>query len=67
MELFCILLHCNFYKQEWSVAPSIFNIKARGLAHCLRWKKLSGDEVYWLYFNGSMTLSDGRARIKYFF
>ena len=31
----CILLHCDFYKQEWSAAPSIFNIKARGLAHCL--------------------------------
>ena len=25
----------RFIRQEWSVAPSIFNIKARGLAHCL--------------------------------
>ena len=30
----------NFLK-ELSVAPSIFNIKARGLAHCLHWMKLS--------------------------
>ena len=25
----------QFIRQEWSIAPSIFNIKARGLAHCL--------------------------------
>ena len=31
----------RFIRQEWSVAPSIFNIKARGLAHCLYWIKLS--------------------------
>ena len=24
----------RFIRQEWSVAPSIFNIKARGSAHC---------------------------------
>ena len=27
--------------KEWSLALSIFNIKARGLAHCLHWMKLS--------------------------
>ena len=31
----------RFIRQKWSVAPSIFNIKARGLAHCLHWIKLS--------------------------
>ena len=31
----------RFSRQEWSVAPSIFNIKARRLAHCLLWVKLS--------------------------
>ena len=25
----------QFFRQEWSVAPSIFNIHARGLAHCI--------------------------------
>ena len=31
----------------WSVAPLIFNTKARGLAHCLLWVKLLGlDEAY---------------------
>ena len=25
----------RLFRQEWSVSPSIFNIKARGLAHCL--------------------------------
>ena len=30
----------NFLR-ELSLAPSIFNIKARGLAHCLHWMKLS--------------------------
>ena len=52
MELFCIfLLHCDFNKQEWSVAPSIFNIKARGLAHCVLWVKLSLYEVYDVLFH----------------
>ena len=36
----------RFIRQEWSVAPSIFNIKARGLAHCLYWIKLGLNEVY---------------------
>ena len=41
----------QFFKQEWSVAPSIFNIKAQGLlAYCLLWMKLSQDEVYAIYF-----------------
>ena len=31
----------QFIRQERSVAPSIFNIKAQGLAHCLLWVKLS--------------------------
>ena len=31
----------NCFLKEWSLAPSIFNIKARGLAHCLHWIKLS--------------------------
>ena len=31
----------RFSRQEWSiVAPSMFNIKARGLAHCLLWIQL---------------------------
>ena len=67
MELFCILLHCDFYKQEWSAAPSIFNIKAQGLAHCLYQLKLSLDEVYKVRFHAIQTVSDGRARIKYFY
>ena len=25
----------RFSRQDWSVAPSIFNIKEQGLAHCL--------------------------------
>ena len=25
----------QFSRQEWSVAPSVFNIKVQGLAHCL--------------------------------
>ena len=34
----------------WSLAPSIFNIKApQGLAHCLHWMKLSENEVYEVY------------------
>ena len=28
------------FLKEWSLAPSIFNIKAQGLAHCLHWIKL---------------------------
>ena len=60
MELFCILLHCDFYKQEWSVAPSIFNIKARGLAHCLYWVKLSLDEVYEVVFHAVRTSNNDR-------
>ena len=32
------------------VAPSIFNIKARGLAHCLHWMKLNYYEVYEVHF-----------------
>ena len=27
----------QFIRQEWSVAPSIFNIKAWGLAQCILW------------------------------
>ena len=36
----------QFSKHEWSVAPSIFNIKARGTAHCLYLLKLILNEVY---------------------
>ena len=43
-------LHQNIL-MEWSVAPSIFNIKAQGLAHCLYWMKLSNCGVYEVYFN----------------
>ena len=39
------------FLKEWSRAPSIFNIEAQGLAHCLYWMKLSHNEVYWVYFN----------------
>ena len=67
MKLFCILLHCDFYKQEWSTAPSIFNIKARGLAHCLYQLKLSLNEIYEVCFRAIQTVSDGRACKKYFF
>ena len=31
----------QLFKQEWSVAPSTFNIKAQELARCLLWMKLS--------------------------
>ena len=31
----------EMFLKEWSLAPSIFNIKERGLAHCLHWIKLS--------------------------
>ena len=41
----------RFIRQEWSVAPSIFNIKAQGLTHCLLWIKLGLDEVYQVGFN----------------
>ena len=30
----------RFIRQEWSVAPSMFNIRAQDLAHCLLWIKL---------------------------
>ena len=33
------------FLEEWSLAPSIFNIKARGLAHCLHWIKLSNHDI----------------------
>jgi len=36
---------------EWSLAPSIFNIKAQGLTHCLYWMNLSRHKVYDVYFN----------------
>ena len=29
----------QFSRQEWSVAPLIFNIKEWGLAHCIPWAK----------------------------
>ena len=51
----------RFIRQEWSVAPSIFNIKARGLAHCLYQLKLSLDKVYEVYFHAIQTVSNGRA------
>ena len=35
------LVPLQFSRQEWAVAPSIFNIKVRELAHCLYWLKLS--------------------------
>ena len=57
----------RFIRQERSVAPSISNIKARGLAHCLYSLKLSLYKVYWLYFNDNMALSDGRTCKNYFF
>ena len=31
----------QFFRHERSVAPSIFNIKERGLAQCILWLKLS--------------------------
>ena len=48
------------------MAPSIFNIKAQGLAQCILWSKLSQDEVYAVCFEALMALSDGRACKKYF-
>ena len=41
----------QFTRKEWSVAPSIFNIKAQGLAHCLYSLKLILDEVYEVCFH----------------
>ena len=49
------VINCNYacffhsfrpFCQKRSIAPSIFNIKARGLAHCVLWVKLGLDEVY---------------------
>ena len=37
----CKLFAFCFTAIFWSGTPSIFNIKAQGLAHCLRWIKLS--------------------------
>ena len=56
----------RFIRQEWSVAQSIFNIKARGLAHCLLWVKLGKNDPYGVDFNDNMALSDGRTCKKYF-
>ena len=36
----------QFSRQEWSVAPSIFNNKLQELAHCILWVKLSQQELY---------------------
>ena len=36
----------QFFLKEWSLALSIFNIKARGMAHCLHWMKLGWNKVY---------------------
>ena len=36
MYLLCIMINYDLFRLEWSVAPSIFNIKAQGLAHCFR-------------------------------
>ena len=56
----------RFIRQEWTVAPSIFNIKAPELAHCLLWMKLGLVEVYQIYFHGSMALSDDGVTYKTF-
>ena len=40
----------QFCRHERSVAPSILNIKARGLAQCILWLKLSYNEVYEVSF-----------------
>ena len=54
---------------EWSVAPSIFNIKARGLAHCLLWVKLGLEDAYvrGLLSVTVTALSDGRACKQYYY
>ena len=41
----------RFFRQEWSVACSIFNIKAQGLAHCIIWMKLSQNRWAEIYFH----------------
>ena len=51
-------MELNYFILEWSVAPSILNIKERGLANCTSWVKLSQYEPYGVYFNGSMALSN---------
>ena len=40
----------RMFLKEWSLAPSIFNIKARGVAHCIYWMKLTSNEVYKINF-----------------
>ena len=57
----------RFIRQERSVAQSIFNIKARGLFHCLLWVKLGKNDPYGVDFNDNMALSDGCTCKKYFF
>ena len=49
---------CRNFLKERSLAPSIFNIKARGLAHCLHWIKLIENEVYEVHFKALAALSD---------
>ena len=45
------VVRCKYFsfcstEMEWSVAQSILNIKARGLAHCLLWMKLGQEDPY---------------------
>ena len=40
MYMFCIVINCDLLRLEWSEDPSITNIKAPGLAHCLPRMKL---------------------------
>ena len=60
-----ITIRCNYFvfcstEMEWSAAPSIFNIKARGLAHCLLWIKLGLDEVYEMAFHAMRASNNDR-------
>ena len=57
----------RFCRHERSVAPLIFNIKARGWAQCILWLKLSYKEVYEVCFLALPALSDKRACKKYCF
>ena len=57
----------RFSRQEWSVAPSIFNIIEQGLAYCHLWMTLSQEEVYDDDSWALMALSGGRVCKKYLF
>ena len=65
------VIHCKYacfhslrlFSLQRSGAPSIFNIKARGLAHCLLWVKLGLEKAYVRGLLSITALSDDRQRV----